>query len=165
MLTIGKLAAAGNVSADALRYYERERLLAPAAKTQAGYRMYGEDAARRVGFIRHAQACGFTLAEIRELLQLRQTDGARREDVRRRAVEKKLQLADRIRAMQVMAAALDRLIAECAGGAGKVEDCPILIALEQVEFNEGRLPRKSKSVPRVRRSTGSRQLIRGKSKR
>lgn len=65
MLTIGKLAVAGNISPDALRYYEREGLIAPAAKSEGGYRLYGEDAVRRVRFIQHAQACGFTLAEIR----------------------------------------------------------------------------------------------------
>lgn len=116
MLTIGKLARASDISSDALRYYEREGLLAPERKTESGYRLYGEDAVRRVRFIQHAQACGFTLAEIRELLHLRQADSACCNDVRSRAIEKKLQLAAKIRAMQAMSAALDRLIAECAGG-------------------------------------------------
>lgn len=42
MLIIGKLARAGNISANALRYYEREDLLVPATKTDSGYRLYGE---------------------------------------------------------------------------------------------------------------------------
>ncbi|SMF23114.1 heavy metal-responsive transcriptional regulator [Pseudogulbenkiania subflava] len=133
MLTIGKLAQAGDISVDALRYYEREGLIAPAAKTDSGYRLYEEDAVRRVRFIQHAQACGFTLTEIRELLHLRQSDRACCNDVRQRAIEKKLQLATKIRAMQVMSAALDRLIAECADGTQSVDDCPILAALEQVD--------------------------------
>lgn len=133
MLTIGKLAKAGDISPDALRYYEREGLLAPASKTDSGYRLYAEDAVRRVRFIQHAQACGFTLAEIRELLHLRQTDRACSNDVRSRAVEKKLQLAAKIRVMQAMSAALDRLIAECADGTQPIDDCPILAALEQLD--------------------------------
>jgi MerR family Zn(II)-responsive transcriptional regulator of zntA len=133
MLTIGKLAKAGDISPDALRYYEREGLLAPASKSDSGYRLYGEDAVRRVRFIQHAQACGFTLAEIRELLHLRQTDRACCNDVRSRAVEKKLQLAGKIRVMQAMSAALDRLIAECADGTQPIDDCPILAALEQLD--------------------------------
>lgn len=133
MLTIGKLAAAGEISPDALRYYESEGLLAPAARTASGYRLYGEDALRRVRFIQHAQACGFTLAEIRELLQLRQTDKACCNDVRQRAIEKRLQLAAKIRSMQSMSAALDRLIAECADGSQPVDDCPIMAALEQID--------------------------------
>ena len=136
MLTIGKLAAASEISADALRYYEAEGLLAPAARTASGYRLYGEEALRRVRFIRHAQACGFTLAEIRVLLQLRQTDSACCNDVRQRAIEKRLQLAAKIRSMQSMSAALDRLIAECADGSQSVDDCPILAALEQVDAGE-----------------------------
>lgn len=132
MLTIGKLAKAGDISPDALRYYEREGLLTPATKTVSGYRLYGEDAVRRVRFIRHAQTCGFTLVEIRELLHLRQSDRACCDDVRSRAIEKKLQLAAKIRAIQAMSAALDVLIAECAGGELPVDECPILVALEAV---------------------------------
>jgi MerR family Zn(II)-responsive transcriptional regulator of zntA len=131
MLTIGKLARAGDISADALRYYEREGLIAPASKTDSGYRLYGEDAVRRVRFIQHAQSCGFTLAEIRELLHLRQSERACCGDVRGRAIQKKLQLAAKIRAMQAMSAALDKLIVECSGGSLPLDDCPILAALEQ----------------------------------
>ncbi|MBB0025173.1 heavy metal-responsive transcriptional regulator [Ralstonia pickettii] len=140
MLTIGRLAKAGHISADALRYYEREGLLAPERKTDGGYRLYGEDAVRRVRFIQHAQACGFTLAEIRELLHLRQADSACCNDVKSRAIEKKLQLAAKIRVMQAMSAALDRLIAECAGGELPLDDCPILAALEAVGDEATRMP-------------------------
>jgi MerR family Zn(II)-responsive transcriptional regulator of zntA len=133
MLTIGKLAAAGEISPDALRYYESEGLLVPTTRTASGYRLYGEDALRRVRFIRHAQTCGFTLTEIRELLQLRQTDNACCNDVRQRAIEKRLQLGARIRRMQAMSAALDRLIAECADGSQPVGDCAIMAALEQID--------------------------------
>ncbi|MDE1988839.1 MAG: heavy metal-responsive transcriptional regulator [Betaproteobacteria bacterium] len=140
MLTIGKLAKAGDLSPDALRYYEREGLLIPASKTESGYRLYDEKAVRRVHFIQHAQACGFTLAEIRELLHLRQSEGACCDDVRRRAVEKKLQLATKIRAMHAMSTALDRLIAECADGTQPVDDCPILAALEEVDERKDTLP-------------------------
>lgn len=132
MFTIGKLAAAAGVSTDALRYYEREGLLAPTAKTEAKYRLYGPDAVRRIRFIQHAQQCGFTLAEIQELLQLRQMNDACCGDVRQRAVDKKRQLAVKIRAMQAMSAALDEMIAECVDGGRDIDDCPILAALERV---------------------------------
>jgi MerR family Zn(II)-responsive transcriptional regulator of zntA len=132
MLTIGKLAAESGVSRDALRYYEREGLLVPAAKTGAGYRLYAADAVRRIRFIQHGQRCGFTLAEIHELLMLRQTGNACCADVRERAVGKRRQLETRIRAMQAMSAALGHMIAECADGSRSVDDCPILAALERV---------------------------------
>ncbi|HET8918774.1 MAG TPA: MerR family transcriptional regulator [Xanthobacteraceae bacterium] len=62
-LTIGKIAALAQVSADTLRYYEREHLIAPAAKSPGGYRLYERDALRRIRFIKEAQQCGFNLAE------------------------------------------------------------------------------------------------------
>jgi DNA-binding transcriptional MerR regulator len=129
-LTIGKLAALAEVSTDTLRYYEREGLIAPDSKSDGGYCLYGEDAARRVRFIKQAQHCGFTLVEIRELLTLREQDSACCGDVRKRAVEKKLQLESKIRTMQAMSNALDRLIADCAEEAHPVDECPILTALE-----------------------------------
>ena len=54
-MTIGKLAKLADVSPDTLRFYEDERLLTPAKKTEAGYRLYGEDAVRRLDFIKQAQ--------------------------------------------------------------------------------------------------------------
>jgi MerR family Zn(II)-responsive transcriptional regulator of zntA len=135
MLTIGKLAKQVGVTADALRYYEREGLLAPASKTEAGYRKYNADAVRRVRFIRQAQQCGFTLSEIQELLNLRQIDGTCCRDVRLRAVEKRLQLEAKIRAARMMSAALDRLIAECVDGKRSLDECPILAALEGIDLS------------------------------
>ncbi|TAM96698.1 MAG: MerR family transcriptional regulator, partial [Rhodanobacteraceae bacterium] len=67
-MTIGKLAKLTEVSTDTLRFYEDESLLRPAGKTEAGYRLYGQDAVRRLDFIKHAQHCGMTLSEIRQLL-------------------------------------------------------------------------------------------------
>jgi len=59
-LTIGKIASLSKVSADTLRYYEREGLISPAGKSEGGYRLYDRDAVRRVRFIKEAQHCGFT---------------------------------------------------------------------------------------------------------
>ena len=133
MLTIGKLAGLAAVSADTLRYYEREGLIAPTTKSEGGYRLYGKHAITRIRFIRQAQHCGFTLTEIRELLALRNRRAACCGDVRKLAVEKKLQLEGKIKAMKLMSHALDRLIADCTEEQHPVEECPILSALEQVE--------------------------------
>jgi DNA-binding transcriptional MerR regulator len=130
---IGKLAALTQVSADTLRYYEREHLLQPRSKSASGYRLYDEVAVYRVQFIRHAQECGFTLAEIRELLTLRGRDSACCDDVRRVAVERKLQLESKIRSMKTMSASLDRLITACNRDGAPVDACPILIGLDKTE--------------------------------
>ena len=70
-LTVGKLAAMADVSANAVRFYEREGLMQVPAKTESGYRLYGPAAVQRLRFIKQAQHCGFTLSEIQALLQLR----------------------------------------------------------------------------------------------
>ena len=130
MLTIGKLAALTQTSADTLRYYEREGLIQPTERSESGYRLYDRESKRRIHFIRQAQHCGFTLSEIRDLLVLR-TSNACCGDVRNRAIEKRLQLAHKIKVMKAMSKALDRLIAECADEAQPIGECTILAALEQ----------------------------------
>jgi MerR family Zn(II)-responsive transcriptional regulator of zntA len=130
-LTIGQVASAVKVSTDTLRYYEREGLIGPASKTTGGYRLYDSEAVRRVRFIKQAQQCGFTLSEIRSLLALRSSDAACCSDVRRVALEKKLQLEAKIKAMRAMSKALDSLIVTCTDESRPLDDCPILAALEK----------------------------------
>ena len=129
MLTIGKVAALSSTTTDTLRFYERERLLMP-KKAANGYRQYGEDAVQRIQFIKHAQQCGFTLAEIREMLDLRRQGTACCNDVRTLTVEKKLQVEHKIRALQAMSRALDHLIATCTRSDLPLGECPILAALD-----------------------------------
>jgi len=128
--TIGKLALATDVTSDAIRYYEKEGLLTPTTKTGAGYRLYNEDAVRRLRFIKQAQHCGFSLSEIRELLTLKNSDAACCKDVRSVAIDKKLQLAHKIKALQIMSQALTELITICNDEAKPLDECPILAALE-----------------------------------
>lgn len=131
MFTIGKLASLTSVSNDTLRYYEQQGLIEPAGKSSAGYRLYDADSTRRIRFIRHAQNCGFTLAEIRDLLVLRGREKACCGDVRTRAVEKKLQIEGKMRAMKTMSKALDQLIVDCASETQPVNECTIIAALER----------------------------------
>jgi MerR family Zn(II)-responsive transcriptional regulator of zntA len=131
MLTIGKVAERAQVTADSIRFYEREGLIKPAQKSASGYRLYTGEAIRRIGFIKHAQQCGFSLAEIRELLELRSTDSACCDDIYRVAVEKKLQLAKKIKALNAMSSALSGLIEICSHDKKPLDECPILGALEE----------------------------------
>ena len=128
-LTVGKLAAMADVSANAVRFYEREGLMQVPAKTESGYRLYGPAAVQRLRFIKQAQHCGFTLSEIQALLQLRDEASSCCNDVRDKVIEKKLALEVRIKAMQAMSQALDRLIADCSNGARPAEECSILASL------------------------------------
>lgn len=130
MYTIGKVATLAGVSPDTLRFYERERLISPASKTAAGYRLYDDGALRRVRFIKTAQHCGFSLSEIQELLKFRQADGSCCSDVRGFAIQKKLRIEQKLRTLKAMSAALDSLIEGCEGGSAQADECPILDALE-----------------------------------
>lgn len=75
-LTIGELARQLDISTSTLRYYEREGLLAPEGRSASGYRIYPPEAAKRLLFIRRAQRLGFSLADIRLLLDAEGEAGA-----------------------------------------------------------------------------------------
>ena len=70
-MRIGELARQSGVPATALRYYEHLGLLPEPGRTESGYRVYGEEAVDRLAFIRAAQAVGLTLAEVRQVLGVR----------------------------------------------------------------------------------------------
>ena len=131
MMTIKQLAAATGASPDALRYYEREGLLPPAARASNGYRQYDQGAVRRVRFVRTAQCIGFSLGEIRTLLLLQGAEGTSCADVRRLAVAKRDELREKIRLMQAMMNALDELIGVCVAELRGLDECPILAGLER----------------------------------
>jgi len=126
--TIGKLAAAEGIAAETLRYYERIGLLRPEARSAAGYRLYGEEARRRLRFIRRAQALGFTLSEIGELLALGDEPDASMAEVKALTAEKLADIERRIADLERMRAALHALHQRCPGH-GPRHDCPILESL------------------------------------
>ena len=70
-LRTGELAIQGGVNLETIRYYERRGLLPKPPRTSAGYRAFDAEAVRRLRFIKQAQALGFSLKEVRELLALR----------------------------------------------------------------------------------------------
>ena len=130
MFTIGKLADFSDTTTDTIRFYEREGLLKPAGRNDSRYRLYDHDAVTRLRFIRHAQACGFTLAEVRDLLALRQREGACCGDVRAHALEKQRQLKIQIKKLQTMSTVLERLVVGCIQEKDPVSACPILTAFD-----------------------------------
>lgn len=110
-----------------IRWYEKVGLLTEPDRTGANYRLYDVGALRRLTFIRRARDLGFSLDEVRELLDLA-GDGSRDcaavdEIAGRHLAEVKRKLEDLGR----LSDRLSRLIASCAGGS--VDDCRILEAL------------------------------------
>ncbi len=124
-LTIGKFAAAGGVGVETIRYYQRRGLLDTPRRLE-GIRHYGDGDVRRLQFIRQAQTAGFTLEEIKELLDL--DSGEDRERARNLAKNRIGALDAKIAELQQARKALQRLVGECASD--KSGPCPILASFD-----------------------------------
>ncbi len=71
-LQIGELASRAGVTRKAIRFYERKRVLPPATRAANGYRLYGDDAVEMLRFVKRAAGLGLTLAEIKDIITIRQ---------------------------------------------------------------------------------------------
>lgn len=127
-LTIGRLAKQSGLAAETLRYYERRGLLAPSQRTASGYRLYRPEAFQRLRFIRRAQALGFSLDEIAELLALSDDPGQSAAVVKQFTRAKITDIESRIRDLERMKQGLTALEERCPGH-GSTSECPILGAL------------------------------------
>ncbi len=130
-LTIAGLARAGGVGVETVRYYQRRGLLETPERTETGghggsIRHYREGDVRRLRFIRSAQAAGFTLEQIAELLALDATDDRAR--ARQLAAERVRALDAKIAELKAARDALSRLAREC--GTGSSGPCPIITAFD-----------------------------------
>jgi Hg(II)-responsive transcriptional regulator len=143
LLTIGQLAKAVGVNIQTIRYYERLNLLDPTTRNPSGYRLYGNDDERRLRFIKNAQALGFTLHEIAELLNLRVSSKARCGDVQRKTETKLMHVEAKARNLRGLAKALRTLIRSCRSGQ-PTQHCPILKSLEE----EPEMPKDAKPQTR-----------------
>ncbi len=125
-LTIGKLAAASGVGVETIRYYQRRALLETPARDRNA-RRYGSNDLKRLHFIRQAQSAGFTLEEIKELLDL--DASADRGRARELASARVTALDEKITQLQRARDALKRLARECGNGASG--PCPILASFDE----------------------------------
>ena len=128
-LTIGKLARASDVKVDTIRYYEREGLVTPESRTEAGYRQYGLESLRRVKFIRKAQGLGFSLTEIAQLLRFGGAQDATKADVLGLTAQKIEEQKKKIRELEELQQTLTQVAALCEGDDSPAHECPILAFL------------------------------------
>jgi MerR family transcriptional regulator, copper efflux regulator len=129
-LTVGKLAKEANLNIETIRYYERIELLPYAKRNSSGYRYYTDDDIKRLHFIALAKRHGFSLKEIKELLELRVDPVTTCVDVRTRAEEKVKTVDEKIAELQQMKKALKTLINSCHGHE-PASECPILEAFDE----------------------------------
>ncbi len=124
-LTIGKLAAAGGVGVETIRFYQRKGLIEQPTR-ESGIRRYGSEDLRRLRFIRQAQTAGFTLEQIKELLELDAGEDRRR--ARELAQARIGALDAKIAELKAARDSLKLLASECS--AGSRGPCPILASFD-----------------------------------
>jgi MerR family mercuric resistance operon transcriptional regulator len=129
-LTIGALAKSTGVGVETVRYYQRRGLLESPRRPAGSVRRYGEATVRRLRFIRRAQALGFTLEEIGELLRLERTPDCGR--ARRLAAEKLAGVEQKLADLGRMRTRLRALVAACDAGRDP-RSCPIVSSLAECE--------------------------------
>jgi MerR family mercuric resistance operon transcriptional regulator len=125
--TIGGLAKAAGVGVETVRYYQRRGLLPEPARPHGEVRRYGEEDVKRLKFIRSAQAAGFTLNEIGELIALDASDDRARV---RALAEARVEAIDaKIEELREARDALAGLASDCASK--RKGPCPILKAFDR----------------------------------
>ena len=127
-MNIGQAAAATGVTAKRIRYYEQIGLIAPAGRTDSGYRHFNERDLHTLRFIRSARRLGFSMPKIANLLALWRDQQRSSADVKRLATEHIAELEQKIAELQSMVDTLKHLAHRCSGDARP--ECPILAGFE-----------------------------------
>lgn len=130
-LTIGALAEQFNVSPDTIRYYERNDLLIPADRSDAGYRLYDQKNQETLDFILNAKNIGFTLKEIKYLLEIEQNKSVYScQTVKTFVDEKRVKVQQKLAQLQAIDTLLAELSASCVGNELPAQHCAILDGIE-----------------------------------
>lgn len=124
---IGALAERAGVPIETIRYYEREGLLQKPERSAGGYRLYRADAVVRLTFVRRARDLGFSLEEVRSLLNLTDTKSASCDKVHALAAPHLIEVRAKLADLRRMEKALAALVTACAQG--NVPECPLLSML------------------------------------
>lgn len=157
-MRIGELAAMAGVPTATVRYYERRGLVTEATRTDAGYRQYGPEAARRLRFIKHAQELGFSLEEVQQMLALRVDDPAACARIETTTREKIRSVRQRLTKLQRLERTLQGLVRACEQHAPS-EPCPILAVLadepDDASVAGASAPRPTPALHRARARAGA----------
>jgi Hg(II)-responsive transcriptional regulator len=111
-ITIGKLAQMAGVGVETVRFYQRKGLLRE-PNTNGSIRTYNEEDAQRIIFIKKAQELGFSLAEVRELLELNTKPRITCGTVRKKTIDKIAEVDQKIADLQKMRSSLEELACAC----------------------------------------------------
>jgi len=131
-LRIGEVARSTGVTPDALRYWEREGLIPAPERRPSGYREFPASTIERVRFLLRAKRLGFSLEEIRNLVQLQESRASTSHEVREAVLVRIRDLDARIEELTSLRADL-RTLADRCDGHDAIADCPILDHLSHCE--------------------------------
>lgn len=123
----GSLAKQTGVNIETIRYYEKIGLIPDPNRSSGGHRIYEQSHLKRLSFVRRSRELGFTLHEIRELLELVDGGDYTCAEVRDRTMIHLDDVATKIRDLQKMQRTLKTMASKCDGGL--VPECPIVDAL------------------------------------
>lgn len=124
-LTIGKLAKEASVTVETVRFYERKALLEQPKTQERGFRVYPESYIERIFFIKRSQELGFTLKEIKEILDLQNYQGATCQDVINRAEEKIGEINEKLDDLNRMRDSLLKLSSCCDDKNSSLDDTKV----------------------------------------
>jgi len=115
-MSIGDLSRLTGVKPTTIRWYEAEGWLPPPARTGGGHRSYGDAHVRRLGFIRHSRELGFSMADIRSLLNLADRPWDDCSAAHAIATAQIAEIDARLRRLQALRSELERMTQGCEGG-------------------------------------------------
>lgn len=124
---IGVLSRRTGVNIETVRYYERIGLIPAPARSEGGHRLYGEGHLLRLNFVRRARDLGYTLNEVRALLDLAEQRDRPCAEAREVAAVHLTDVRSKIISLRAMERVLSDMVARCAEGS--TPDCPIIEAL------------------------------------
>lgn len=122
---------------ETLRFYESKGLLPEARRTEAGYRLFPPAILPRIHFILQAQRAGFTLAEIKELIDFKKNGVSCREG-REFAMRKKNEIAEKLKSLKVMEKLLSEFVRKCENRGEKGLTRPCHFSFDQVKDKSGK---------------------------
>jgi Cu(I)-responsive transcriptional regulator len=126
-MKIGELSRATGTNIETIRYYERIGLLPEPDRTAANYRSYGDAHRARLAFVRHSRDLGFTIEEIRSLLDLSDDPARDCSEADRIATAHLEQVEEKIAQLTLLRDELTRIVGRCRGGIAA--DCRVIEAL------------------------------------
>lgn len=125
VMKIGEIAKRSGTGIETIRYYEREGLLLEPLRKPSGYRLYDVSTVERLEYIRRAKDLGFTLAEIRELLDLSFMHQTCCEHMRQRVESKVTDIEQKIHQLQQMKQSLEKIVEHCRVR-NTAAECPLV---------------------------------------